>query len=62
MKKVSKSYLALKHDVVTMGLPFPFLQDFSVVYKTRGVGTIVWVEYDNKDVAVLNRPGFRGGR
>mgnify|MGYP001263542045 CR=1 FL=1 len=52
MKKVSKSYLALKHDVVTMGLPFPFLQDFSVVYKTRGVGTIVWVEYDNKDVAV----------
>ena len=59
MKKVSKSYLALKHDVVTMGLPFPFLQDFSVVYKTRGL-----IEVDELfDLSGdLNRPGFRGGR
>lgn len=43
MKKISKSYLTLKHDVVTMGLPYPFLKGFSVVHKTYGAGTVAGV-------------------
>lgn len=52
MKKVCRSYLALKHDVVTMRLPFPFLQDFSITHKTHGAAKIHWVFYEDAMASV----------
>jgi len=46
MARAKKSYWMLKYDVLTMRLPFPFLENFPVRHQEYGEGIVKGVIYD----------------